>query len=672
MKRIFFISILLLFIKLVSTDANFIQLIEKTEEHLKTTSSKIVNLYDDKCNLIKNKNCFNNQNCQEEACKDTNQQLTCVSDFVDSTSSSVNNCNLFKVNLNSSAVKIANKYSPLIDLNDSNIKEDICYSNSLDDVFKSLYTSIPLAKWQYFGTPSGVFRVFPGNIMCDKYDHRRLEWYDRAIRKPMNIVFSIDTSGKMNNAGKKELMIKTISNILSSLDDSIWFGSISMSNAEVAASNNILFNNLLNKATIENKANFISQLQSFDFKGDYQLKDDKVASLISTNKSNNIGANCEEHESQDSLKGTLVIYFIGNTVQSDAVDTTSSSVTAPNHNSIYISVDIKNNEGLIQKQCKQSSNDLYLEINNPADLDTSVSIILKYTSLDVIRTNIIWKKYEDHSGLGVVLTASLPVYKNNHLLGVIGVDYDYASLSKSFTDISFDVDFYLKKSEQCAKQIKASLCKIEGLRINKCYSDSKSFEENCSKESLDGLTLCEGNLINNTFDKFYCLDAAESTKDNITEANNKNKLCCATESTMQFNKALANITSLSSSSSISSNSTNDSKNSIEKSKEDYSNLITSLEDTSTSSTGSSGSSVNELVSSSSLSSSKSEIKEENDKDEKDESSNRLYLVIILLVVIIFGVVWYMNKKQSKGYISANSNRELSQIMNQSNRGNYYA
>lgn len=659
MKGIFFIITFLFIIKFVSTDADFIQLIEKTEEHLKSTSTKIVNLYNDKCNLIKNKNCFSNSLCQQEACNDSNnQQLTCVSDFVDSASASSENCNLFKVNLNSSTVKIANKYSPLIDVSDSNVKEDICYSNSLDEAFKSLYTSVPLAKWQYFGTPSGVFRVFPGNIMCGKYDHRRLEWYDRAIRKPMNIIFSIDTSGKMNNAGKKELMIKAISNILSNLDDSIWFGSISLSNVEVASSNNILFNKLLNKANTENKNNFITQLQNFDFKGDYQLADDKVDSLISTNRANNIGANCEENENQDSLKGTLVIYFVGSTIQSEAtvVDSTSSSVLLSNHDSIYISIDNKNNEALIQKQCKQNSKDLYLEINNPSDLDTSVSTILKYASLDVIRTNIIWKKYEDHSGLGVVLTASLPVYKNNNLLGVIGVDYDYASLVKSFTDISFDVDFYLKKSEQCALQIKASLCKIEDLRNSKCYSDSKSFEENCNKESLEGLTLCEGNLINNTYDKFYCSEAAGI--DNITDA--KNKLCCPTVSTLQFNKALAN---LSSSTSI---STSESKISSEKPKEDYSNLITPLEDTDSST---SVSSEKEAVSVTSISSSKSEIKVENDKD---ESSNRLYLVIILLVVIIFGVVWYMNKKQSKGYISANSNRELSQIMNQSNRGNYYA
>ena len=55
----------------------------------------------------------------------------------------------------------------------------------------------------YFGSASGVFRIYPSSPeICSNYDPRERPWYIAASSGPKNVLLILDISGSMRNDNK--------------------------------------------------------------------------------------------------------------------------------------------------------------------------------------------------------------------------------------------------------------------------------------------------------------------------------------------------------------------------------------------------------------------------------------------------------------------------------------
>ena len=89
---------------------------------------------------------------------------------------------------------------------------DVCFTTGLLDTFQINDASASTdLKWQYFGTPSGVWRQYPGQHFevdgstCQPYDPRQRPWYVAAATGARKLVLVLDVSASMSNAGRMPL-----------------------------------------------------------------------------------------------------------------------------------------------------------------------------------------------------------------------------------------------------------------------------------------------------------------------------------------------------------------------------------------------------------------------------------------------------------------------------------
>uniref|UniRef100_T1J4G4 VWFA domain-containing protein n=1 Tax=Strigamia maritima TaxID=126957 RepID=T1J4G4_STRMM len=125
-----------------------------------------------------------------------------------------------KVDLSTSAVHIPDETSE----KDPVIENEIRWSAMLDKTFKrnrELYSDL---NWQYFGSRSGMMRVYPASKWRnaedapDPYDVRRRPWYIEASTSPKDMLIMIDTSG--NIGGRTlHLMKMSVKSLLNTLGE---------------------------------------------------------------------------------------------------------------------------------------------------------------------------------------------------------------------------------------------------------------------------------------------------------------------------------------------------------------------------------------------------------------------------------------------------------------------
>lgn len=709
-----YVVYLLILLNCVISNNQFNIFISQVQEYLKETSYFIQNKYNNKCDIIKNKNCFKDS-CQELMCSNKyakipeesqnfNSESTCVSDLVYDLLEEISKeedklCKYSYVNLKESSVNISYTDYPVLNKFSSHIKEDICYTYSLNDNFKNIYNkeskfkfnNNELANFQYFGTKSGVLRVYPGFSSCMSYDHTKSEWFNRAIRRPINILLAIDFSGGMNNSGKKQLLLKAVKSFLDNIDDSMWIGLLPMMKYLENSKNSVYpKTNSIIRANKEGKNLILEMIENAEFFGEYNFNDNLVTEYIIEFKKMNLGVNCYNNEnfknSEDNfvyMNDTLLINFSGTR---NVIDTsTDNKNIEANHDSIYVSVGEESNNFFINKQSNKNSfvksKDIYIEINSPSDINLVIQTFNSYSSLGVIKDNVIWKVLDDSFGFGKVLSASIPVYTNNsELLGVYGIDFSINKIKNQFPGYESDLEYYFEKNGECGKYTTISLCDIEELRNIKFLSDSKLFEKKCIKEKeAKSTNLClldtnlntnenirnlveNNSLIDNIYsdNNFYC----STIKSNINtlEKDIKDRICCLNENEL----LKSNISYLLENSNIDLANNNFYNDTVKNTNDsNINNLISPLEDNNVNLLEN-----NDITSSQNISVANSEnLKDINSNINQPKKENKsLFFVIILIIGVMLFVIWHLRKNQPRAYTN---NNELLQSMNQSNRSNFY-
>ncbi|XP_074641618.1 voltage-dependent calcium channel subunit alpha-2/delta-2-like [Tubulanus polymorphus] len=128
-----------------------------------------------------------------------------------------------KVSLNHSTVKISDE----VPRTDRGVIDTVMFTKELEEIFKQNAAEDRLLRWQYFGSITGVLRMYPGREwetnfagFYNDYDPRTRPWYIAATSGPKDVVIVLDCSISMN--GEKftiaKAVAKTVINTLTKQD----------------------------------------------------------------------------------------------------------------------------------------------------------------------------------------------------------------------------------------------------------------------------------------------------------------------------------------------------------------------------------------------------------------------------------------------------------------------
>ncbi|KAF7647681.1 hypothetical protein LDENG_00168290, partial [Lucifuga dentata] len=107
---------------------------------------------------------------------------------------------------------------------DPNILNAIYNSEALNDVFINNFQKDPTLTWQFFGSSTGFFRIYPGikwtpdSNGVAAFDCRNRNWYIQAATSPKDIIIMVDISGSMKGL-KMTIAKHTINTILDTLGE---------------------------------------------------------------------------------------------------------------------------------------------------------------------------------------------------------------------------------------------------------------------------------------------------------------------------------------------------------------------------------------------------------------------------------------------------------------------
>ncbi|XP_059149465.1 voltage-dependent calcium channel subunit alpha-2/delta-2-like [Physella acuta] len=128
-----------------------------------------------------------------------------------------------KVSKLNSTIKIADE----VPRDDPYVIDTILFTRKLEETFLRNAAKDPLLRWQYFGSVTGVTRLFPGREWSnnfagfyDDYDPRVRPWYIQATSGPKDVIIILDCSLSM--VGEKfsiaKAVAKTVINTLTKQD----------------------------------------------------------------------------------------------------------------------------------------------------------------------------------------------------------------------------------------------------------------------------------------------------------------------------------------------------------------------------------------------------------------------------------------------------------------------
>uniref|UniRef100_A0A8C9E350 VWFA domain-containing protein n=1 Tax=Phocoena sinus TaxID=42100 RepID=A0A8C9E350_PHOSS len=115
---------------------------------------------------------------------------------------------------------------------DPDILNGIYLSEALNPVFVENFRRDPTLTWQYFGSSTGFFRIYPGIKWTPDengviaFDCRNRGWYIQAATSPKDIVIVMDTSGSMKGL-RMAIAKHTVSTILDTLGENDFVNIIS-------------------------------------------------------------------------------------------------------------------------------------------------------------------------------------------------------------------------------------------------------------------------------------------------------------------------------------------------------------------------------------------------------------------------------------------------------------
>ncbi|XP_076025867.1 voltage-dependent calcium channel subunit alpha-2/delta-4-like [Genypterus blacodes] len=157
---------------------------------------------------------------------------------------------------------------------DPNILNAIYNSEALNDVFIGNFQKDPTLTWQFFGSSTGFFRIYPGikwtpdSNGVAAFDCRNRNWYIQAATSPKDIIIMVDISGSMKGL-KMTIAKHTINTILDTLGENDFVNVIAYT--DYVRYVEPCFKGTLVQADLDNREHFKVLVEELHVKGEAKI-----------------------------------------------------------------------------------------------------------------------------------------------------------------------------------------------------------------------------------------------------------------------------------------------------------------------------------------------------------------------------------------------------------------
>uniref|UniRef100_A0AAY4DAR9 VWFA domain-containing protein n=1 Tax=Denticeps clupeoides TaxID=299321 RepID=A0AAY4DAR9_9TELE len=158
---------------------------------------------------------------------------------------------------------------------DSEILNGVYMSEALNDIFVDNFEKDPTLTWQYFGSATGFFRLYPGIQWTPDengvvaFDARNRNWYIQAATSPKDIIIVVDISGSMKGL-RLTIAKHTINTILETLGENDFVNVIAYS--DYVSYVEPCFKGTLVQADLDNREHFKLLVEQLQVKGEGKVK----------------------------------------------------------------------------------------------------------------------------------------------------------------------------------------------------------------------------------------------------------------------------------------------------------------------------------------------------------------------------------------------------------------
>uniref|UniRef100_A0A8C2GG71 Calcium channel, voltage-dependent, alpha 2/delta subunit 4b n=1 Tax=Cyprinus carpio TaxID=7962 RepID=A0A8C2GG71_CYPCA len=182
---------------------------------------------------------------------------------------------------------------------DPNILNGVYMSEALNDIFINNFQKDPTLTWQYFGSSSGFFRLYPGIKWTPdangvvSFDCRNRNWYIQAATSPKDIVIVVDVSGSMKGL-KMTIAKHTINTILDTLGENDFVNVIAYT--DYVRYVEPCFKGTLVQADLDNREHFKLLIEELHVKGEAKVKKAMKESfrILADARANGQGSLCNQ------------------------------------------------------------------------------------------------------------------------------------------------------------------------------------------------------------------------------------------------------------------------------------------------------------------------------------------------------------------------------------------
>ncbi|XP_076015075.1 voltage-dependent calcium channel subunit alpha-2/delta-4 isoform X2 [Genypterus blacodes] len=158
---------------------------------------------------------------------------------------------------------------------DPDIVNGVYMSEVLDDVFIDNFQKDATLTWQYFGSSTGFFRLYPGIQWTPDdngvvtFDCRNRNWYIQAATSPKDVIIVVDVSGSMKGL-RLTIAKHTINTILDTLGENDFVNVIAYS--DYVRYVEPCFKGTLVQADLDNREHFKLLIDQLHVKGEGRVK----------------------------------------------------------------------------------------------------------------------------------------------------------------------------------------------------------------------------------------------------------------------------------------------------------------------------------------------------------------------------------------------------------------
>jgi len=334
----------------------------------------------------------------------------------------------------SSTVRIPNN----VNIDNDNVIFDAVFTSVLDDIMKNNNNKCNEYEYcaQYYGTINGVFRIYPSWVMntntdgsYQSYDPRYRPWYVSASTGIKNVIILLDKSGSMSVNDRWTIGVNAVESVLNTLGDESFVSLIAFDN-DVTLS---CFAETMVSATSKNIEELISFVGSLSAGGGTDFIDpiNKAFDIFSAHQiaNPNIGV-CHN-----------MILFL-----TDGIAPDPSSVIQARNNELDVTIFSytlgSGADTTVPQAIADMTGGVYTHID---DQDTNLATIMASfymyiafgtkNSQNIEDLITISEPYLSFGSTTTMITMSLPIYINDHFVGVAGTDITLNELHNIIGDV---------------------------------------------------------------------------------------------------------------------------------------------------------------------------------------------------------------------------------------------